>query len=201
MANPNIQPGTSYLLQAGDNNTLIGFTSSSPITITIQHGLPITFTAYIYQFGAASITVAALGDVTLIGAPGTNAQNDLLLIKGYGMDQFVLTNVGASGTSPSVPSVAYGLSGSGTTQVGATLLPANVNVVTPASGNTAFILNGAPNLIQQEVVNVTSVPGTPALVFPPLGGSFVNASPPAGVLGGGPTTFVRLVPTVNWVTI
>lgn len=67
------------------------------------------------------------------------------------------------------------VNGNGTGQTGATLINSPVNLITPSSGNTAFVLSnslstGRPVWLWNQSTTVT------ALVFPPSGASFVGGS-------------------------
>jgi len=63
---------SSYTLNNDDNGTVVVFTSSSAITLTIPAGLTQRFTCSVVQYGTGQVTVTAGAGVTLRLRGSTN---------------------------------------------------------------------------------------------------------------------------------
>jgi len=57
----NNQTGTSYTLQASDNNKIVTINNASAITLTVPTGLPVGFNCTVLQLGSGKITFASSG--------------------------------------------------------------------------------------------------------------------------------------------
>jgi len=84
----NIQSGTTYTLQASDNNKIISINNASPITVTLPNSLPVGFTCILEQEGAGQVAVTPAAGATFQSALGdvhTATQYSLVYL-------FVLSN-------------------------------------------------------------------------------------------------------------
>ena len=70
--------GTSRTLSSSDNNTLIKFTSSSAVTVTVPNSLAVGFHCAILQAGTGTVTIVAGSGATL-----NNVDGDLSLAARY----------------------------------------------------------------------------------------------------------------------
>lgn len=63
----NVQTGTTYTIQATDNNKLLRFANTGTITVTLPATLPAGFACGLIQWGS--------GQIKLVGAPGAELRN------------------------------------------------------------------------------------------------------------------------------
>ena len=93
--------GTTDIIQPGDNNNVVAYFSSSPVTVTVPAGLMFTFRTTILQVGSGLVTLTAGTGVSLVSESGSLAslgQNGEMLVTGFSTNEFVLAQVGGSGS-------------------------------------------------------------------------------------------------------
>ena len=86
------QSGTSYTIQQSDNNTIISFSNSSPVTVTLPNNLSQGFNCILQQEGTGQVGVVAASGATLHSANGDmhlNVQYSTVYL-------FVLSNPGTA---------------------------------------------------------------------------------------------------------
>lgn len=89
--------GTSYSVQASDENKLYAFSSATAVTLTVFTNasvpIPVGYRLDLAQMGAGKVTVAASGGVTITATPslGLRAQGSAASLIKVGTDAWLLT--------------------------------------------------------------------------------------------------------------